>query len=354
MTHEIVVHVPISALPHGEVEREEFLLEYFRDLLPTATRLDSQWEIVLERPDDPAIYIDPRLDDGLSWWGDVTVPSIFSRHKCHRQFLLSLHDNWTLFSWTHWLSSKLRRDGKAPSSITILHLDDHTDFMNPLLTSDEDGFDDLLTSKKVRLDDELSVRTSIMSGAIGVGSYMAPFLHQFENVTFLHLAQRNARNPEPCVGVLCATNMADQLLRPGVRRPSLSVRESATTNETRILGRYHKEFELDRLLSQPSDGPILLHIDMDYFNNRYDGDSDWRDHIASHDPPLSDIIALIQDIFLQLSSSMSAERIEDVAIGLSPGFFPAELWQSSVEKIDYCLAVASPRFSLRDRRTQNG
>ncbi len=22
-------------------------------------------------------------------------------------------------------------------------------------------------------------------------------------------------------------------------------------------------------------GPILVHIDMDYFNNRYDGDSDW-------------------------------------------------------------------------------
>jgi hypothetical protein len=80
-------------------------------------------------------------------------------------------------------------------------------------------------------------------------------------------------------------------------------------------------------------GPILLHIDMDYFSNRYDGDSDWSIQMLSHNPPIEDILNKISELVVALRDFRLGGRIQDVVISYSPGFFPAEFWRDADVRI---------------------
>jgi hypothetical protein len=81
------------------------------------------------------------------------------------------------------------------------------------------------------------------------------------------------------------------------------------------------------------DAPALLHIDLDFFNNRYNGDSNWRTRPNRHDPPLADILASVDGVFTALAASGVAERVVDMSVAISPRFFPAEFWEPTVKAI---------------------
>ena len=72
---------------------------------------------------------------------------------------------------------------------------------------------------------------------------------------------------------------------------------------------------------------------MDYFNNRYDGDSDWRERKNQFDPPLQNILAKIDQLTEALMDFGLAPRIENIAIAFSPGFFPAEHWGQAADRL---------------------
>jgi hypothetical protein len=82
----------------------------------------------------------------------------------------------------------------------------------------------------------------------------------------------------------------------------------------------------------PSDAPILVHIDMDYFNDRYDGDSNWLTRPHTHDPDEADLAPRLDAVLQTLDGLRSS--VSNVAIGVSPGFFPAEYWSQCIERID--------------------
>jgi hypothetical protein len=85
--------------------------------------------------------------------------------------------------------------------------------------------------------------------------------------------------------------------------------------------------------SDDSDRPILLHIDMDYFNNRYDGDSDWQLHAPRHDPSEDRVVEMVDELFDAVAMTGANDRVEDVAVGISPGFFPGELWAPAIGRV---------------------
>lgn len=347
MKAQTIARVPVELLPSDDSQRCLVLEAYFRDLLPTASLKRDYWEILLERPNGAEVYVDPNLSVGLDWWGDLQISEIHSAYKRRRGFLLSLHDCWSLLSWTEWMQKKIRQNGIAPTKVTVLHVDDHTDLMNPLLLDSGIHLEDMITSHFVRLDQSESVTSAIQSGAIGVGSFIAPFLHKFNDVTFLHLIQPNAKHVSDVSKNLHATHTADSLLRPNGQRPSLKLSDEAPmVGSDRCLGRYIKGRSLVELLAHHGSGPILLHIDMDCFNNRFDGDSDWRQHKARHDPSTSEVLTAVESFFDCLASSAVASDVEDVAIGLSPGFFPAELWKPSISLVEQCLTSSSSQFSI--------
>ena len=99
------------------------------------------------------------------------------------------------------------------------------------------------------------------------------------------------------------------------------------------MGRYRATNDLNDWLADIGDGPVLLHVDMDYFNNRYDGDGDWIDRMRRLDPPLDAVLAQIDKVAAAMEHGGLIDRIEDAAVAFSPGFFPAELWQPAERRL---------------------
>jgi len=322
-------------LPHDEDERFEVLDDYFCELKAWAVETGDEWEIVVERPDRDDYYIDSRLADGLDWYsgryGKVSAADIPAAVHRSATYQLSLNDSWTLWSWSHWLS------GRSPAEldVTILHVDDHDDLMTPRLLVRGDWID-ALTGDGVHVRDANSIQQAILSGAIGIGSFMAPFVRTAQRVDVRHLCGTSYAVERPGVYRMEPAEMPDTLLHLGDVHPGVRwERVDAAVDPDR---RYSVTSDLRVWANDLRPGPVLLHIDMDYFNNRYNGCSDWQQR-RSYDPPLEEVLAEIERLFKVLRDTGASARIEDVAIALSPGFFPAELWQPSIQAIERQLSM---------------
>lgn len=167
-----------------------------------------------------------------------------------------------------------------------------------------------------------TVRNALLSGAIGMGSFMTPFLHAVPRSEVRHLCQ-----PPKAVGTadfdIRLTTQLDTLLEPGMARPAV---ELSPASQGVGPGRYRVTSSVTHWLEGMRPGPALLHIDMDYFNNRYDGDSAWAEFVPRFDPALDEIVAKIDELVTAVSQPGLPCQIEDVVIAYSPGFFPAEFW----------------------------
>ena len=333
------IKVAYSSLPANERDRRERLNDYFCELGVSAAQVTDGWTLSFSWPSSPEYYVDPRLTEGLSWWsetfGEVDVKSIPGALYRESGLQLSLNDSWTIYSWSWWLS-RFGSLEALPPAVTLLHLDDHDDFMKPRIFFQGQGWRDGISGLALDLWQPKTVEASIRSGAIGIGSFMAPFLHCLPEVYIRHLCATEYSSQRKGPYQVQTVSVADDLLDPGALRPALKLQpeHSPGDNANRIkIHPYTVTDDTSRWLSGLPDGPILLHIDMDYFNNRFNGDSDRVLGEAKYDPPLSSVLSRIDAVFESLDTEGILKRLVDVAIALSPGFFPAELWAPSIGRI---------------------
>jgi len=240
------------------------------------------------------------------------------------KILTALYDTWTLHSWSEWLE---KIGSPQAKDVVILHVDDHRDLGSPRLFSRDGEWIDAITLQAFDLYDPASVERSIRSGAIGMGSFMTPFLHQFPTSNIRHLCQP-PKTSETHRYSFRPTTEPDTLLDVGSRRPSIQLQE-----ESAGMGAYLVTSNMESWLSEIGSQSILLHIDMDYFNNRYDGDSDWKTRPEALDPDSQSVGEKIDALVAALAQHKLGTRIEDVTIAFSPGFFPAELWQAADQRL---------------------
>jgi hypothetical protein len=216
----------------------------------------------------------------------------------------------------------------ASETITVLHLDDHRDLMSPRLAYQGHGLTDMITGAPFDVRHPASVLAACESGAVGMGSFLTPFLLAFPNCDVRQLCQ-----PPKVVGTtdwsIVPGVEKDDLLVPGADRPAIAL-ESLSEGQA---GRYRATNDIRDWLADIGPGPILLHVDMDYFNNRYDGDGDWIDRRRKHDPPLEKVLSHIDEVTDAMRRAGLVERIEDAAVAFSPGFFPAEMWQPAEARL---------------------
>ncbi len=329
----IKVRVAAECLPFDETERFVRLRDYFCDKDAVASLSSSGWDLKLAWPSDPERHVDERLDLGLQWWGGglQRQDMALARRRTPR-LLRCLYDSWTLASWCEWLE---RRGGvDTLNSLVILHVDDHRDLASPRLKRDGDKWRDLVTGHRASIGEPSSIVEAIESGGIGMGSFMTPFLEAVGQAEVRHLCQP----PKATVTqdfVIRIEGQPDDLLDPGALRPVATLEPTTGVGP----GRYRLTHNLDDWLEGINGGPILLHIDMDFFNNRYDGDSDWRDRPVHHDPPIEEILISVEELSHALRRHGLLEAIEDVVFAFSPGFFPAELWASVDRHLTACLGL---------------
>jgi hypothetical protein len=96
---------------------------------------------------------------------------------------------------------------------------------------------------------------------------------------------------------------------------------------------------------------ILLHFDMDYFNNRYNASSDWM-HMSGFDPNLELQFQHIECIVKNLRKILEKNSLVYVLIGLSPSFYPVEFWHDALGYLTYSLLKIG--VQVRDLRKYIG
>ena len=315
------LRVPLSRLSADDVARDEFLCEYFCERVPTARREGDEW--VIETTTAPTVdfYPDDRLGEGIAWWDPtLEVGHIPLAARDMGGWHLALNDAWTLAAWT----DHFQKIGSVPKRIVVLHVDDHDDLMSPRLSLADNRFVDLLTGEPVDLTHADSVRSAIYSGAIAQGSFLAPLIHAMDAVDIRHLCQ--TRYAKDRVGSLSIEPMtfADDLIAPGAERPAVRLNpEVGRPGST-----YRATSDATEWVSDLPDGEVLLHVDFDYFNNRFNGDSDWRTCSDRHDPSLDDVLDQIRHTINAVAGC--GRPVASIAAALSPGFFPAEMWEAAV------------------------
>lgn len=313
--------IPRGRLPDDATHRHAALREYFCDKDAHAELVAGEWHLSLSWPDDRERHVDPILDEGLGWWGQgARAETMALARRREGRVLTALYDSWTLHSWSQWLSAE---DGVAPT-VTILHVDDHRDLGAPRLRRAAEGWQDLISGSTFNVFAPASVQQAIESGAVGMGSFMTPFLHALPHAQVRHLCQP-PKAPMTQDFEIRLITIADDLLMPGAVRPAIELHPADGIGP----GHYRITPDLDAWVEAIPSGPILLHIDMDYFNNRYDGDSDWRERAERLDPSPDWIRDRIEAMVAALSSRGLVDRLVDVVVAYSPGFFPAELWQDA-------------------------
>ncbi|MFA5966617.1 MAG: hypothetical protein WC804_21580 [Sphingomonas sp.] len=312
------LRVPSDLLPADASARHARLRDYFCDKDATATRVDGDWELDLAWPDSLERHVDLKIQQHLAPWEDIGLSGMATARRRSGRVLTSLYDTWTLLTWSEW-AARTRPD--RDTRITILHLDDHRDLMSPRLALEGDELSDMITGRRFDVRDPASVASACNSGAVGMGSFLTPFLLGFPRCDVRQLCQ-----PPKITGTVdwsfVPTSQLDDLLRPGARRPAIALKPSQGVGP----GQYRATNDLGDWLADIAEGPVLLHVDMDYFNNRYDGDGDWIDRMRRHDPGVEQVLTNIDDVTAALRSAGLVERIADAAVAFSPGFFPAELW----------------------------
>ncbi|SDS62864.1 hypothetical protein SAMN05216496_2026 [Pseudomonas sp. Z003-0.4C(8344-21)] len=319
--------IPLSRLSLDPQQRHAQLRDYFCDKDAVANRDADSWVLNLGWSDDPYRYVDPQLDIGLTWWGgDLRYQDMALARKRNGRVLLSLNDTWTLESWSEWVCKNPQH-----GDITVLHVDDHKDLGTPRLFERTDGWIDPIEGRAVNIQQPSTVTSAIMSGSLGMGSFLTPFLHYAPSTDVRHLCQ----GPK-CVGTVDSEikleSLADTLLSPSERRPGISL---VSDQKGVGRGRYRFTDDLDDWLEglEGGDTSILLHIDMDYFCNRYDGDSDSVDHPGPLNDPLPSVLNRIDELTRALNRGSLVSRLADVVIAFSPGFFPAEFWAQSCDRL---------------------
>jgi hypothetical protein len=275
-------------------------------------------ELNLAWPSEGRRHVDPRLHEQLAAWGSTDLSGMATARRRSGRVLTSLYDTWSLLSWSQWAD---RAKPAVDDRITILHIDDHRDLMSPRLAIEGDTLVDLITGEPFDVGDPASVLSACNSGAVGMGSFLTPFLLAFPNCDVRQLCQ-----PPKTAGTsdwrYRAARERDDLLRLGAERPAITLTPTHGTG----MGHYRATNDLDDWLADIADGPVLLHVDLDYFNNRYDGDGDWMDRMRRHDPSLQSIMSHIDEVTGSMEAAGLIDRIEDAAVAFSPGFFPAEFW----------------------------
>lgn len=329
---EPLIVLPHDHLPVSATDRHATLRNYFCDKDADAVLSSRGWELTLAWSDDEARHVDPQLAIGLAWWGGNTTRSTMALSKRRVGHILStLYDTWTLHSWSEWL---VQQAPSRAASVVVLHVDDHRDVGTPRLFVEPGGWRDPLTGELVKLIEPDSVARAIRSGALGMGSFLTPFLHMLPTAEVRHLCQ-----PPKAVCTLdhrvSLSETVDDLLERGALRPAVRLIPSPGVAGP---GCYRFTPDVRAWLDGIGSGPILLHIDMDYFNNRYDGDSDWADRERHLDPPLREIFCKIDELTDALRDANLGERLEDVVIAYSPGFFPAEYWSAATDHLLSALA----------------
>lgn len=297
----------------------EQLFEAFPDHEPIlSAEFDDYWVFRLVWVSNPHIFVDPGVSNTAAVLYGLSRSGIGSYRELHRwgkrDVVISMVHSWALLAPARVIA---RRGGNPLS--WVVHFDDHTDLMAPLVEPlpQSGSLRDQIFEEDIDLGIPAAVVAAINRGIVSKGNFLTAYLLAYPGCRAVHVGHnlveqdfRLSRQTE------IVTLGGRRFERHGFVLDPLSAHEPWTFRQTRSL---------------PTDLPIgeqegiWLDIDLDYFWNRYNGDSDRRCEIALPGEQ-DEVLRRVNDFLAKFNDVNWLARIEAVSIAVSPGFFPAEYW----------------------------
>jgi Acetyltransferase (GNAT) domain len=296
----------------------DYLLQVFPDHEPTLVRERAgDWVFRLNWTSSIQSYVDPAASArATALWG-LELGEIGGYHERYdwggREVVFSLVHSWALLPPAY----VIERSGRAP--LWVVHIDDHTDLM-PTLLEPLPGcraLHDHVFHKDVNLGDSKSVIAAVERGIVSKGNFLTAYLLGHRRCRIIHVG-RNVVERE--------CQLYEQMNR--------LVMGSAAVPQYRLVSDPPAPLQVATLQQRrtlPIDLPVeegegvWLDLDLDYFCNRYNGDSDRRGEVALPGER-EEVMGRISVILAELRRALWLSKIEAVSIAVSPGFFPAEYW----------------------------
>jgi hypothetical protein len=191
---------------------------------------------------------------------------------------------------------------------------------------------DYITGNHIDFLDPDSISGAVRSGAIGKGSILTPLIWSIPKTHVRHLSFRSHPNTTYKIDKV---TYSDGILFESDNRIGLHFTDTSWESLPNQ-SNYVVTADVDTWLQQlPDEVPILLHFDLDYFNNRFDGNSHWqKPGSRCYDPRFTRQKQHLRSVIQGIKKRGLSERIIDTSIGISPGFYPAEFWKPMVEAIN--------------------
>lgn len=290
------------------------------ELISVTNLTQKRWlEVTLKRLD--YTYCED-ISSGLDLFS-ITRNEVKDYCKITKTNCLCLSECWMPYAW----SVIRNRENSRLNHLTIIHIDDHSDLMPPLISYNGVWRKDLLTQQQVHFSAPASIKASVKSGAIPIGSMLTPIVKSVENFTVLHLKQNVIERKQFEMKFEAVQDIAFYKKTQRLNIKYLPVNPGTKCNNVYV--KTSEIFDLFKFIDKSS--RILLHIDMDYFNNRFNGSTSWaQEKQFSHDPEMAVQKKVISTLCKTLGKMNKIHPFDYIFIGVSPSFYPTEFWRSGL------------------------
>jgi hypothetical protein len=255
--------------------------------------------------------------------GDSRSESIMAFRASDTQLDFCLEDTWTYY----FIVTRFQVTKRDP--IVLLHLDDHTDMMRPLIGTSTQGVFDIPLSAALALDDPKSIEKAIWSGALGIGNFITPLFYNFDEVHVCHLSNTEQAD---IVQRQVSRSHFDIPIVDGITQIDLKLSDRS---DAAHVGSYATCNDIGSLVQSLPPGRLIVHIDLDYFCNDYDGGNNASNRI-DHSPYPESASTKLQHFF---AAMRSLDRdVERWIVAASPGFCAARHWSWLINEINAGIA----------------
>jgi len=320
--HAGSVHIPLDRTLVRSYSRREVVRRIQRVVRSVRFEyLEAEVAFRILGPATSYYTADPCLAETLEHdWDGLAIGGIQSYRTSARRFDLCFEDSWSGLFVARHLDTFNRHD-----DLILVHLDDHTDMMPTLLRTSDNGLTDASTDQHFRPANSSDWEVSIRTGCVGIGSFITPLYYSEHRVHVRHLNHfsKSTYRLYNVTQLSCAYPLIPDTRFAGIRKRNNAWEKSA--------GTYLGGTDADAVLKDIPDGRIIVHIDLDYFINDFNGNPGTA--CALPDPQKLTRARRLMDHFFAAMQPI-ASRVERWIVATSPGFCSAFHWRWLLTEIE--------------------
>jgi hypothetical protein len=226
--------------------------------------------------------------------------------------------------WTGYFIADCLNQHRQGDELTIIHLDGHSDMMATLLCLSEDLLTDPTSGAVFDPACSSDWRSAIYSGSIAIGNYMTPLYYSSSRIHIRHLTNCLQRSG----GHSIARESRRYELIPNMQFAAITKVDSTGAG---AVGSYFVAPNPERVLDEKASDWTLIHIDLDYFINDFNGSTREVGYVPG--PALRTRAAKRMNRFFEALANVGPS-VDRWIIATSPGFCSAYHWEWLLSEID--------------------